>query len=110
MYRAIFGILIYCVCLPTFAERSNIGIVMTYYAFDEIREYCKWKHHGSYTIVDNQFQEWMKKYDSEIKAAYKGLEDEAKNNESKAKKLKILDSTLRTMWGERFVQMTDEES
>ena len=110
MNRVIIIVALLCFCLPAHVKCSNIGVVAIYYAFDELRDYCKWKHHGSYVNVDSQFQQWKTDYDIDIKAAFTGLKKEAETNESKAQKLKVLDSTMRNMWGQRFIEMTDNES
>jgi len=92
------------------AEKSNIGIVTTYYAFDEIREFCRWKHHGSSPIVDTQFQEWKKQNKSILAAAFLELEKEAANDEVKAQKLPHMETYLRNIWQDRYINMDAEIS
>lgn len=94
----------------TYAGDSPADIVILNYGFKEAIEFCSYKHHGSYSNISTDYQNWYSKNKSRIEGAQKALEKEASTDPVKAKKLPMFEQYARGSFQKTYIEMSDKDS
>jgi len=92
------------------AENSNFEKVVNNYQFKEMIDYCKYKHHGSYENITNEYNHWYSDNEQSIELGLKDLEKEAATDPIKAKKLPMFETYVRSRFQQVLLELPSEES